>query len=115
MVITTSNFIKLPDKLYFRIGEVSRIAGVPSSVLRFWENEFPLIKPQRTDSGQRLYRKIDVETVLTVKQLLYEKKYTIKGARQFLKKQNTTEKLNSGAAILNEIRMELTNIRQLLE
>ncbi|MEJ2040744.1 MAG: MerR family transcriptional regulator, partial [Desulfosarcinaceae bacterium] len=62
----------IPDKLYFRIGEVSRIAGVPASVLRFWESAFRRIKPQRTKAGQRLYRKSDVELILTIKNLLYE-------------------------------------------
>jgi DNA-binding transcriptional MerR regulator len=62
---------ELPDKLYFKIGEVSEIAALPSHVLRFWENEFPRINPKRTPSGQRLYRKSDIEFVLKIKHLLY--------------------------------------------
>lgn len=74
----------IPDKLYFRIGEVAELAGVPSYVLRFWESEFASIRPKRTDSGQRLYRKNDVETILTIKHLLHEKRFTIEGAKQHL-------------------------------
>ena len=105
----------IPDKLYFRIGEVSRIANVPASVLRFWENEFPRIKPQRTDAGQRLYRKSDVELIMTVKHLLYEKKFTIKGARQYLRKQRQNEMAASQTDLLKEIRSELQQIRDLLK
>lgn len=80
----TSN-VKLPDKLYFKIGEVSAIAGLPTYVLRFWESEFPSLRPKRTESGQRLYRRSDVELILTVKHLLHERKFTIEGARQHLR------------------------------
>jgi DNA-binding transcriptional MerR regulator len=74
----------VPDKLYFRIGEVAELAGVPSYVLRFWESEFSSIHPKTTDSGQRLYRKSDVELILTIKHLLHEKRFTIEGAKQHL-------------------------------
>jgi len=76
----------LPDKLYFRVGEVSRLAGVEPYVLRFWESEFPQIRPKRTPSGQRMYRKKDVETILAIRHLLYDLKFTIPGARQKIKK-----------------------------
>jgi len=79
----------LPDKLYFKIGEVSSITELPSYVLRFWETEFKRIRPKRTSSGQRLYRKRDVELILKIKYLLYEKKYTIQGAKQHLKSKTT--------------------------
>lgn len=75
----------IPDKLFYRIGEVSRIAKVPPSVLRFWESEFPRIRPKRTKSGQRVYRRSEVEMILTIRHLLYEQKFTIKGARNHLK------------------------------
>ena len=65
----------IPDKLYFKIGEVSRIAEVPTHVLRFWESEFPKIAPKRTPSGQRLYTRKDVERVLTIKDLLYRRRF----------------------------------------
>lgn len=74
----------IPDKLYFRIGEVSRLAGVKPYVLRYWETEFPTISPKKSGTGHRLYRRKDVETVLEIKRLLYEKRFTIEGARKAL-------------------------------
>jgi len=75
------------DKRYFRIGEVSRIVGVEPYVLRYWESEFPQIRPIRADTNQRTYQKKDLEIILEVKRLLYEEKLTIEGARQRLKKE----------------------------
>ena len=75
----------IPDKLYFRIGEVARLLDVPAYVLRFWESEFPNLKPHKGGTGQRLYRRRDVETALRIKSLLYSEGYTIPGARQALK------------------------------
>lgn len=77
--------VEIPDKLYFRIGEVSRLCDIPAYVLRFWESEFPQLKPHKGGTGQRLYRRRDVETVLHIKSLLYDEGYTISGARQFIK------------------------------
>src|ERR1700755_3144340 len=74
----------IPDKLYFRIGEVPRLCKVQSYVLRFWESEFPQLKPNKSGTGQRLYRKRDVEMALQIKHLLHEEGYTIAGARQLL-------------------------------
>jgi DNA-binding transcriptional MerR regulator len=76
---------EIPDKLYFRIGEVARLCEVPAYVLRFWESEFPQLKPNKGGTGQRLYRRRDVEMALRVKSLLKEEGYTIPGARQLLK------------------------------
>lgn len=76
---------EIPDKLYFRIGDVARLCEVPAYVLRFWETEFPQLKPNKGGTGQRLYRKRDVETALRIKSLLYDQGYTIPGARQVLK------------------------------
>ncbi len=104
---------KIPDKLYFKIGEVSEIADVPTSVLRFWQTEFPRINPKRTPSGQRLYRRSDVELILKIKALLYEKKFTIKGARQRLKTGNR-KKAPDQAPTFDEIRTELQTIRDIL-
>jgi len=122
----------IPDKLYFRIGEVTGITELPAYVLRFWESEFPEIRPKRTDSGQRLYRKSDIETILFIKDLLYDKKFTIEGARQHLRHLRRRPKQPSGAkasrgkpdkptpeksstnALLAEIRDELQAIRDLL-
>ena len=74
----------IPDKLYFRIGEVARLAGIKPYVLRFWETEFPALGPKKTGKGHRLFRRKDVELVLEIKRLLYENRYTIEGARKFL-------------------------------
>jgi DNA-binding transcriptional MerR regulator len=76
---------EIPDKLYFRIGEVAKLCEVPAYVLRFWEGEFPQLKPNKGGTGQRLYRRRDVEMTLRIKKLLYDEGYTIPGARQFLK------------------------------
>jgi DNA-binding transcriptional MerR regulator len=72
----------IPDKLYFRIGDVAKLCDVPAYVLRFWETEFPQLKPNKGGTGQRLYRKRDVEMALRIKSLLYDQGYTIPGARQ---------------------------------
>jgi DNA-binding transcriptional MerR regulator len=105
---------ELPDKLYFKVGEVSTIVGVPAYVLRFWESEFKKINPKRTPSGQRLYRKKDVELILWIKHLLYEKKFTIQGAKQYLKTQSPAEQETPSADILLEIAVELQKIKDLL-
>lgn len=73
---------EIPDKLYFRIGEVAKLCSLPAYVLRFWESEFPQLKPNKSGTGQRLYRKRDVEVALRIKRLLYDEGYTIPGARQ---------------------------------
>ena len=74
----------IPDKLYFRIGEVSKLTHTKSYVLRFWETEFPMLKPTKSKSGHRLYRRQDVELVLEIRRLLYTKGFTIPGARKLL-------------------------------
>ena len=103
---------EIPDKLYFRIGEVSKIAGLPTYVLRFWETEFPRIRPKRTSSGQRLYTRSDIELILKIKQLLYEKKFTIQGARQHLSAR--TGKKAPTSQMLEDLHSELKSIRDLL-
>lgn len=75
----------IPNKLYFRIGEVSEIVDVKPYVLRYWESEFPDIKPSKSKSGQRLYKRRDVEMLVRIKELLYEERFTINGARKRLK------------------------------
>ena len=72
----------LPEKLFFKIGEVAEVAGVRTSVLRFWETEFPFLKPVKSSSGQRLYSKNEVNLVLQVKHLLYDEKFTIEGVKK---------------------------------
>ena len=75
---------EIPDKLYFRIGEVARLAGIKPYVLRFWETEFSVLEPKKSGTGHRLYRRKEVQLVFEIKRLLYEKRYTIEGARKFL-------------------------------
>ena len=87
---------EIPDKLYFRIGDVARICEVPAYVLRFWETEFPQLKPNKGGTGQRLYRRRDVEMALRIKSLLYDQGYTIPGARQVFK---TETKAREEAAV----------------
>lgn len=74
----------IPDKLFYKIGEVSRIVGVEPYVLRYWETEFPFLKPRKNKSGQRVYIKKDVEFLLYIKRLLYQERYTIEGVRKRL-------------------------------
>ena len=81
----------IPDKLYFRIGEVSTLTGVKPSVLRYWESEFRTLRPTKSRTNQRLYTRADVEKVFKLKTLLYEKKFTIAGARRVLAKGYTQE------------------------
>src|SRR4026208_630197 len=76
--------VALPDKLFFKIGEVCELAGVQAHVLRYWESEVPMLAPQKNRAGQRVYRKRDVEMALRIKELLYEDQYTIAGAKKRL-------------------------------
>ncbi len=114
----------IPDKLYFKIGEVSELLGVESYVLRYWESEFPSLSPKKSGTGHRLYRRKDVELLLRIKHLLYEKRFTIEGARQWL--QSETRKPAAKAPKraqqelfsedpLPEIRRELAEILQILK
>ena len=121
----------IPDKLFFRIGEVSQLVGVEPYVLRYWESEFPGLAPKKSNTGQRMFRRKDVELLLNIKDLLYHQKFTIEGARKALKTHNFTEasgdsgeKIHAVAATqaalfppaspLPEIRRELANILKLL-
>ncbi len=106
----------IPDKLYFRIGEVARICRLPAYVLRFWETEFPLLKPVKSSTGQRMYRQRDVENVLRIKRLLYDQGYTIAGARQHLKMEAKPARLQSGLPFPKKGSPEsLKKVRQGLE
>lgn len=78
------SYISFPDKLFYKIGEVSKIVGVEPYVLRYWETEFSFLKPRKNKSGQRVYIKKDVELLLTIKRLLYQERYTIEGVRKRL-------------------------------
>lgn len=107
---------QIPDKLYFRIGDVSKLAGVKPYVLRYWETEFPAISPKKSGTGQRLYRRKDVELILEIKHLLYDKRFTIEGARKALHSlPPQAELFPPTAPDLNEIRSELLSILELLK
>jgi len=128
---------EIPDKLYFRIGDVARLAGIKPYVLRFWETEFPSLGPKKSGTGHRLYRRKDVQLVFEIKTLLYEKRFTIEGARKHLEARAKAEPVATAAgkrskaaakkqpkaqaglfdvpsSALDTVRKELTDILQLL-
>lgn len=108
--------VNIPDKLYFKIGDVSAIVGIPAYVLRFWESEFKQIRPKRTTAGQRLYRKKDIELILRIKDLLYNKKFTIPGAIRCIKaRTEAPDKKTPPKQLLEEIRAELMSLRNFLD
>jgi DNA-binding transcriptional MerR regulator len=84
--------IEIPDKLFFKIGEVSRLTDVKAHVLRYWESEFPALNPPKNRADQRVYRKKDIETVILIKKLLYDENYTISGARKRLREMRSEGK-----------------------
>lgn len=104
--------VVIPDKLYFRIGEVADLCHLPAYVLRFWETEFPQLKPIKSGTGQRMYRRKDVEYVLRIKQLLYEEGFTIPGARQQLKAEGKADKHQDPLPFPVRSSSELKYIRQ---
>ncbi len=120
--------IEIPDKLYFKIGEVAKIAEVPTHVLRYWESEFPGIRPKRANSKQRLYRKQDVELIVEIKSLLHERGFTIAGARKLIESTSTAGPVDRQAAKavgktptgqlltqkLNTLKQELKSLQNLL-
>jgi DNA-binding transcriptional MerR regulator len=113
--------VVIPERLYFRIGEVAGLCRLPAYVLRFWETEFPQLKPVKSSTGQRMYRRKDVENVLRIKKLLYEEGFTIAGARQHLRAETRIDKKQpplpfpaAANANLNPIRQGLREILTLL-
>ncbi len=125
----TENLSQLPEKRYFKIGEVCEITGVKQHVLRYWEAEFKVLAPARTRSKQRLYRREDVENVLRIKNLLKERGFTIQGAKKFLSKEEDGQlpaapavpadfQLPAGHgpdAIVAGIKAELLTLKKMLE
>jgi DNA-binding transcriptional MerR regulator len=119
------DFADIPDKLYFRIGEVGDLVGVEPHVLRYWESEFPSVGPKKSDTGHRMYRRKEVQLLLKIKYLLYEKKYTIEGARQYLLNEAKMGRRKRPVKVeqqdlfssdaLPEIRKELAAILELLK
>jgi DNA-binding transcriptional MerR regulator len=115
--------VVIPDKLYFRIGEVSELLQLPAYVLRFWETEFPQLKPTKSSTGQRMYRRREVELALRIKTLLYENGFTIAGAREQLKLEARPAKVQAGLLFppagpdkngLKRVRQELQELLTLL-
>ena len=113
-----SEFEGIPDKTYYRIGEVARITKVKPYVLRFWESEFRVMSPPKSRSKQRMYRRRDIETILMIKKLLYEQGFTIKGARKRLAELMREEGRQAAPvlppATLAGIRQELEEVLALL-
>lgn len=116
---------EIPDKLFFRIGEVSQLVGVKEYVLRYWESEFPGLSPRKSSTGQRMFRRKDVELLLRIKHLLYDQKFTIEGARKALQgKHKAVENARSSPATkqaelfapnpLPEIRKQVSEILRML-
>jgi DNA-binding transcriptional MerR regulator len=120
----------IPDKLFFRMGEVSHLVGVEAYVLRYWESEFKELSPKKSNTGQRMFRRKDVELLLQIKHLLYERKFTIEGARKWLQEQTKPDRaretvFNSTNTVqvelfpksnpLPEIRREVADILELLK
>ncbi len=121
-VLLQSDSPEIPDKLYFRIGEVSGLLGVEPYVLRYWETEFPSLAPKKSGTGHRLYRRKDVELLLRIKHLLYEKRFTIEGARQWLQTESKRSAKPAraqgdlfAADPLPDIRRELLEILEILK
>lgn len=112
---SSRNEVIVPDKLYFRIGEVSSLCKLPAYVLRFWETEFPQLKPVKSSTGQRMYRRKDVETLLRIKMLLYEEGFTIAGARQQLRMEATNTKGQAPLPFPTHSASDLRRIRHGLE
>jgi len=109
-IMTTE--VVIPEKLYFRIGEVAQLCRLPAYVLRFWETEFPQLKPVKSSTGQRMYRHKDVENVLRIKKLLYEEGFTIAGARQHLRSESKGEKKQTPLPFPEKSTSDLKRIRQ---
>ena len=102
---------ELPDKLYFKIGEVAKLVGVKPYVLRYWETEFSVVRPGKTRSHHRLYRRRDVETLLEIRRLLYGERYTIEGAKRRLRELSRSYE----APGLARVRAELLDLYRMLE
>lgn len=109
---------EIPDKLYFKIGEVSEHVGVDPHVLRYWESEFKVIQPQRASSRQRLYRREDIENLNRIRELLYDQGFTIAGARQVLKEEKKSGVRigdESPEKLLSSLKKELLDLKQFLK
>lgn len=109
---------ELPDKLYFKIGEVARLVGVKPYVLRYWETEFRVLRPEKSQTRHRLYRRRDVETLLLIRRLLHDERYTIEGAKRRLRQRGESDWApppRDPAAVVARVRVELLELCRLLE
>jgi DNA-binding transcriptional MerR regulator len=112
--------LKASDKLYYSIGEVRAITGLEPYVLRYWETEFPTLKPKKNSGGQRAYQRKDIELVLRIKELLYEQGYTIKGARALLRKERQGVTVSSSTrngeleTFLKKLHTELSSLQKMI-
>lgn len=108
--------VEIPDKIFFSIGEVSTLTGLKAHVIRYWETEFPTLRPQKRSDGRRVYRRQDVELILRIKDLLYREKFTIAGARRRLAGRGRTDETDvSPAGVLDDVKRELTELADELE
>jgi len=107
--------IIIPDKLYFRIGEVAGLCRLPAYVLRFWETEFPQLKPVKSSTGQRMYRKRDVESVVRIKKLLYEDGFTIAGARVQLREESKSDRSQNALPFPGSSSVSVARVRNELQ
>ncbi|HEX7344796.1 MAG TPA: MerR family transcriptional regulator [bacterium] len=105
-----------PEKLYYSIGEVSRMTELPASVLRFWESEFEYLRPPKNPGGKRTYRRADIDRILRIKKLLYEERFTIEGARKLLKEERVSRDLAAAKRGMSadEMRRGLQEILKIL-
>jgi len=116
---------EIPNKLYFKIGEVSELTGIKPYVLRYWETEFNIVKPSKTRSNQRLYKRKEVELIIEIKRLLYEEKFTIAGAKKVLTERSRSKSKGSQMAmsfsekehieILKKIKKDLLDLKKIVE
>jgi DNA-binding transcriptional MerR regulator len=110
---------EIPDKFFFKIGEVAKLTDLPAHVLRYWETEFPSLQPKKHGNGQRLYRRKDIELVLEIRDLLYGQKFTIAGAREELKRRRYNKALDRQVPdhwqLLNNLRRDVRELLEILE
>ncbi len=104
--------MEIPDRLFFRIGEVSNLTRTKPYVLRYWETEFPMLKPSKSRTGHRLYRRQDVETIFEIKRLLYERGFTIEGARKHLAGTSEVEEAGANQVRASSIGQQLKTVRR---
>jgi len=108
----------IPDKFFFKIGEVAKLTALPAHVLRYWETEFPTLQPKKHGNGQRLYRRKDIEHILEIQDLLYQQKFTIAGARAELKRRRYNKALDADGRdhwlLLHKLKQEVKDLLEIL-